>query len=500
MLEDNKLNVDWQLKSYDIALQEYIKRRDGEFEEQLVQMQLHGFKNLPANANNQELSVETIASRLSMVASVNINGKKFVPVQAVLEGKKVDKAWNVNYLSHGWHRYVGRFPPHVIRALLNGFRISQPCLVLDPFNGSGTTLVESKLMGIDAIGVDICPLSHLISEVKINLDFDPLLLKDALQKVEKECAMAHFKSNLDRWNDIAKSDIVTYSIPDFPNKEKWFSQDALRQLTVLLSSVRKLPEPVAKFFYVAVSSSMRSIANVDVDVVRTEYRKKPRENVNVCGLVSNKIKRFIEDLVTFKKLKIPPSNVEAVLGDARKLAIEGSSVDFIVTSPPYGIEAVSYLRTHMLSYRVLYEVLKTDYKEQGKAMIGSDFVTDVKLVSGELLSPTAKTFFKALQTTKKSDLLRIVQMIQYFQDMEKSFSEISRVLKENCFAVIVIGNKSLLKQKIPTHKIFAEIAENYGLTLRDSLPAKLVCNNPTAVTPWSERTIQSEYLLTFQKC
>jgi tRNA G10 N-methylase Trm11 len=138
-----------------------MKRRDGEFEEQLIQMQLDGFKNLPAIGKHQELGVETMASRLSMVASVNINGRKVVPVQALLEGKKVEKAWNVKYLSHGWHRYIGRFPPHVIRSLLNGFRISQPCLVLDPFNGSGTTTVESKLMGIDAIGVDICPLSHL---------------------------------------------------------------------------------------------------------------------------------------------------------------------------------------------------------------------------------------------------------------------------------------------------------------------------------------------------
>lgn len=491
--EKSKLTED------NITLQNYVKLREGEFEETLIKLQLDGFEKFSANREKAKLTSEGLANRLAMVASVEINGKNIVPVQAFLEGNKVNKAWNVKYLSHGWHRYIGRFPPQVIRSLLNSFQIAGPCLILDPFVGSGTTLVEAKLLGLDAVGVDICPLSHLISEVKANLDFEPSQLKSDLLKVEKDFIKSYSKGTLDDWSGTTPANCSNCLIPDFPNKDKWFSPDVLKQLSVLLSIVKELPESDAKFFYVAVSACMRSIANVDVDVVRTEYRRIPRENVDVLRLVANKIKRYINDLTTYHNLNIPNSNIVSKLGDARKLNLSNSSVDFIVTSPPYGIEAVSYLRTHMLSYRVLYHILKTDYKEQGKRMIGTDFVTDVELHDRTLFSPTGEAFFRNLTTQTKSDSSRVAQMIGYFQDMEKAFAEMARVLKENCFAVVVIGNKKLLGQKIPTHKIFSEIAEQSDLTLKDTIPAKLVCNNPTAVTPWSERAIQDEYLLIYEK-
>jgi DNA modification methylase len=434
-----------------------------------------------------------------MVASVETLGKEIRPVQSTLEGENVRNAWNVNYLSHGWHRYVGRFPPQIIRALLNAFRIEQGELVLDPFSGSGTTLVESRLLGIDSIGFDICPLSHLISQVKTSLDLEPNVLLSSWSRVQNRWK-ARSPSTLHRWDPAESGNDHSFSIPDFPNKEKWFGSDAFRQLIDFMSIVEQFVEPeVRKFFYVAMSASMRSIANVDVDVVRTEYRRTPRVNVDVSRIVSRKINRMINDLAIFRKLRLRRAKAVCKLGDARELGLENDSIDFIVTSPPYGIEAISYLRTHMLSYRVLYEVLKTDVKELSKRMIGTDFVMHRELRSNDLLSKEALGFFESFEPRSEPDRRRISQMVGYFQDMEKSILEMARVLKVNSHAVIVIGDKQLLGRKIPTHKILRQIAENSNLVQKSAMPVKLVCNNPTAVTPWSERMIRDEYILVFQK-
>ena len=467
-------------------------------ERKLINLQLNGPDWLSAEQKDWKLPSKEWQSRLSMIAWVQSGTSKQVPIQALLEKGEVRKSWNVTYLSHGWHRYVGRFPPHVVRAVLNVFRVSPPQLVLDPFAGSGTALVEARLLGIDAFGIEICPLSQLIASVKCALDFPSDRLQSAWSAVERtlECAQPTKLHHYSYQKRLAEE----YTIPDFPNKERWFNTDVLVQLSSLLSAICSLDDTVArKFIFVAVSSSMRSIANVDVDVVRTEYRRKPRTNVDVLGIIRRKVRRMIQDLEVYASLKLRQAEVTCKLGDARKIDLPPSSVDFVISSPPYGIEAISYLRTHMLSYRVLAPVLGVDYKELGRRMIGTDFVMDWDLKSTNLMSATARSFFDNISRNSREERNRTDQMIQYYQDLEQALAEISRVLKPGGNAAIVIGNKKLLGKPLPTHRILEETAKELGLRTRSTLPVKLVCNNPTSHTPWSERMIRDEHIVFLSK-
>ena len=72
-------------------------------------------------------------------------------------------------------------------------------------------------------------------------------------------------------------------------------------------------------------------------------------------------------------------------------------------------------------------------------------------------------------------------------------------LKKNHYGVVVIGNKKLLDKTIPTHKIFSEIAKYYELKTSKIFPVKLICNNVNAKTPWSDKAINEENLMIFQK-
>lgn len=142
-----------------------------EFHNRLLEMQARG---LP----NDLLS----ASRYSLVE--DIEGLRS-PSQYLLEQPKpTSVSWNSNYGPHGWHRYVGRFPPHMVRAILNSFGAVSSHLVCDPFVGSGTTAVECRLLGIPFVGVEICPLSAMMTRTKSQFPDDPKAIARRAEEFE----------------------------------------------------------------------------------------------------------------------------------------------------------------------------------------------------------------------------------------------------------------------------------------------------------------------------
>lgn len=84
----------------------------------------------------------------------------------------IDKFGDTNaYAFHNLYPYKGKFYPRVVRTLINAFKLNNHSLLLDPFNGSGTTTHEASLMGIKSVGVDVTPMGVALSELKNNLLF-----------------------------------------------------------------------------------------------------------------------------------------------------------------------------------------------------------------------------------------------------------------------------------------------------------------------------------------
>jgi hypothetical protein len=239
-------------------------------------------KNLLQQEASINLQKEQYFSRLSMLHSVD----GLETSQYKMEHpNRNSKSWSSDYGTHGFHRYVGRFPSHLIRALINAFGATAEDIVLDPFCGSGTTLVEARMLGVKTIGIEISPLSAMISRVKSQFPENGFPVADLLSELET--------FYYDRWNAFLSTkslDNVNYddilnragnSVKRFLNVERWFSKDALLGVSIIVEFILTKTGYVKDFLTIALSSKMRSIGNVDVDVVRAEYRKTPRENVDV---------------------------------------------------------------------------------------------------------------------------------------------------------------------------------------------------------------------------
>jgi transcriptional regulator with XRE-family HTH domain len=466
-------------------------------------------KLLSLQVSSDHLSSTILLRRLSMIEEVEGFG---ATAQHLLERpRSTAVAWNSNYGTHGWHRYVGRFPPHVVRALLNFFGANGRTVVCDPFAGSGTTAVECRLLGIPFVGIEICPLSCLMIRTKAAFPSDAKMITDVAQAF-----MTFYNA---KWNGFLKGreisqithgeilDRTGNPIPAFTNIERWFTPEALLGVSIAVEYGLSLDGFGRDATLLALSSRMRSIGNVDVDVVRAEYSRCARKNVRVGPLVFRQLIKMAGDvaacLSSHQDLIGAPAGI--VLHEASVLDADlpEESIDHVITSPPYGIEAISYLRTHLLSYRTLFSFFGHDPYDTRAKTIGSEYigegVPDSKSRAAQVSQVFQQFFSKNGGVSDSKYQARRAAMMQFFDDMLGVGERLSKWLKGGGQVAFIIGNKKLGDAVIPTDNIVRELFASTGLEFIQAIQHKLKTNNSNSQVPWQERIIQEESILLFRR-
>lgn len=455
------------------------------------------------------LPLPVLNRRLSMVERVE--GIGYTSQHILEKPRPAAVSWNSNYGSHGWHRYVGRFPPHVVRALLNHFGADSGSVVCDPFSGSGTTAVECRLLGIPFVGIEICPLSAMMTRTKAAFPNSHKSLIDLIESFMNFYDLQWKRFVGDRaMEDIPYASILAREgneIRPFANLERWFSKDALLGTSIAVEFGMKQEGFAREAVLLAISAKMRSIGNVDVDTVRAEYRKQPRVGVDVAKLVGRQLAKMAKDVATSRMSHSEtigsPADIKIYEGSVLDVDLGEESVSNIITSPPYGIEAISYLRTHLLSYRSLVAHLNHDPYETRDKTIGSEYLSQIEEEAGTRSTANSKTcrdfFEKNHRTCVTRYDVRRAAMMQFCDDMLSVGERMSRWLKPNGRIAFVIGNKRLGNQVIPMANIVTELFDTCGLQLVESIRHKLKTNNSNSQVPWQEKIIQEEYIILFRK-
>lgn len=219
------------------------------------------------------------------------------------------------YLTHWIYPYKGKFHPQMIRALLNIIGLKEGDTVFEPFSGSGTTAVESQLLGINFYGIDISPLCVLQGKVKTESIF-------ALNEIEK-----------------LKDKVISYL-----NKNNNFTDEI--EYYKLIDSLTE-NDKVKNFYKLA-----RLLAISDTARRNRNFINSYIKNLN---LMINSVRDYID---IKEKLKLNLGNVKIEVGDARKVSLPDNSIDGIITSPPYSI-ALDYVKNDEHSLKDLgFDVVK----------------------------------------------------------------------------------------------------------------------------------------------
>lgn len=399
----------------------------------------------------------------------------------------------VSYATHGIHRYPAKFIPQVPRFCIESFsEIGDE--VLDPFMGSGTTLLESFILGRDSYGIDIHPLARLIAKVKTT-PLNPPTLSSIAEKLLTE---------------IREDECDNRSwIPEIPNREHWFRPRVLSELATIKKNVWELEEGECKdFFKICFSSMIRRVSNSDNDSLIPEvttFQKKLDEqgktSYDALGRFENTVRSKMIDAADLWRLSREVADryrrtprLSIIGNDARDIDLEDNSIDLAVTSPPYA-SAVHYVSVHKLEMFWL-------------GMIKSTQELDVKVVgtarayANEYNSWAPRTSIPELERVLEDLLARDRKsayiVFKYFDEMGKSLVEANRVLRRNGRYCLVVGENSFRKVRIPTYKILTDIARRTGFELTGSYVYDVI-NRHLDIPRWNDSRIERDHIIVLGK-
>ena len=382
----------------------------------------------------------------------------------LFEKIKIDSSWafadktrkDTAYITHGYHRYPAKFIPQIVSRLTEKYT-KEGDLVVDPFGGCGTTIVESKVMCRPSIGVDINPVAVLMTKAK----------KTPIKPARIEEQFLKLKEKIDSFNKNTK-----VKTPEHERIDYWFKPEEKRKLAFLFSEISKIKnQDVRDFFYCGFSNILKncSIWLQKSNKPTRDLKKKPSDPFIAF---SRQIKAMLRgnadyfNLLQEKKcLKI---SCRVFCADARKIPAKSNTVSLIVTSPPY-VTSYEYADLHQLT-ALWFEYAK-DLSDFRKRFIGTSHNGIKEIILNSKIAENIK------QNLEKKNKKLAKEVAIYFSEMNQCFKEMKRLLKKGGRICIVIGNTSLKGVEILNAEVFVEQLKKIGFKVDNIIKREIPSKN-----------------------
>jgi len=399
---------------------------------------------------------------------------------------------------HEWYRFVLSFPDHLVAEMCQRFGVGQGDIILDPFCGTGTTLVECKKNGIDCVGIEANPACVFASQVKTTWDLDIEELRAAAKAVVERAspicneltfsgqplfATAFNADGLKR-QLLASSQEGQYFVSSGMLKRSWISEVPFYKTLSLLNEIKSAeiaPKVRDALKLALVAILVEEVGNVSFGP--EIYVSRRKEDVDVLGAFRKKIERMVSDLEKVQEMHTVGESW-VLSGDARECdnvltqSNNVESVDFVITSPPYPTEKDYTRQTRLelvfLGYvynaKSLRRIKQSMIRSHSKGIYKSDSdgtwvvgIPEVQSIADEL---RAKIVNKTYGFAKLYP--RIIE--EYFGGMYRHLMSLWHVLRSGGQCAYVVGEqRTYLQTFTPTGKIIGILAEQIGFQVEDIL-------------------------------
>ncbi|HAS6084491.1 site-specific DNA-methyltransferase [Vibrio vulnificus] len=369
--------------------------------------------------------------------------------------------------------------------------------VFDPFVGSGTTLGESMIRGLDFVGHDINPLAILACEVKSG----PLFTSKLKEKIERLL------------NTIKDSNPTEVAL-SFKGIDKWFLPEVQLELSAIYLAIKSEPSKWArKIFWLALSNTVRSTCNSRSSTYKLHI--KSEEQIEKIGspkqIFEKNILKSFENIQSQKSLLIEKghfvrsksvSKVKIRNVDAKTRKASKKKYDLLISSPPYGDNATT-VTYGQFSYLPLQWIDLKDINESiDESLLDMQNKIDSSSLGGSLKESTEKL---SLLGDRSSSLLSCVnqidkinpdntkKLISFIYDLDLSLRNAVNELRENAYMIWTLGNRRISNIEVPLDKIMRELLESleckFVYQLERDIPSKRMASRNKVASTMGKETV-----------
>ena len=434
-----------------------------------------------------------------MSKDILINYLQEISEKGILDAEDADRKENL----HRLFMYPAMMVPATQNAILQAISDVVPgnSWAIDPFMGSGTSLMSCMEFGMNVYGQDINPFAVLLAKSKTCF-YEIEKLQHSLQRIKKLI-------------QIDSSDSIDIN---YYNLDKWFK----KEVQISFSKIRRaiINEKNAdyrRFFWVVMSETIRIGSNDRTTTFKLHQRSKEelaKRNVDVIKEFLNLADRSIADLKLYSDKLTEEGHLQdghyngiSVIrwGNTQKNISADEKFDLLVSSPPYGdnLTTVTYGQTSFLPLLWIdpkdiecpYDYVKTTSEIDRKSLGGVVNKNQLQLKVERLCqrSSSFKSFYEAIPSDEKEKYNKTICFINYF---DECLDVIISHMKPDAYYVWTIGNRFVGGREIPNSSVLLDLMKYRGIchiytAERNILNKKQACKNK------SSRTMEREHILIF---
>ena len=374
-----------------------------------------------------------------------------------------------------FYSYYAGYSDMFVEDILNYLQLEKGQIILDPWNGSGTTTYVAWKKGYQAIGFDINPVMPIVACARQVNDHGEL--KDFYKKIVKQARGYNLDCLLEK--DPLKYWMKDESVAIIRKIEKAIQEVFLAEnhyQHAFLEEVYReiLVNSNLSFYYVnlfrtvnELLSSFRASNPTWVKAPRKETDKLALEEVTIFNSFEKNLNLMIEAIKSEITSEII-SKKEIILGVAssKNIPLENSTVDAVITSPPY-CTRIDYAITTRIELAILGLGYDAKFENLRSQMIGTIKIVEEKIEINKSWGETALIFLESVRNhnSKASRSYYLKLYLQYFDSVYNSLLEIDRVLRNEGYAVIVVQDSYYKDVHLNLPKVFMEMASSLGWKL-----------------------------------